>query len=64
MVGRSLTLQTYASARRYLLHGPAVPVRVAEEDERAPVELLDLADLDPTLNEFGARGLYVLDYQL
>jgi hypothetical protein len=42
-----------------LLHGPAVAVRIAEEDERAPVELLDFADLDPTLNEFGACGLYV-----
>ena len=30
-----------------LLHRPAVAVRIAEEEERAPVELLDLADLDP-----------------
>src|SRR6266571_500938 len=33
-------------ARGDLLHGPAVAVRVGEEDERAPGELLDFAHLD------------------
>ena len=47
-----------------LLHGPAVPVRVAEEDERTPVELLDLADLHPALGKLFTRGVYVRDDQL
>ena len=38
-----------------LLHGPAVAVRVLEEDEPAPGEVLDLADLDAALREVGAR---------
>src|SRR5439155_11038839 len=46
-------------ARRDLLHGPAVPVRVGEEHERAPVELLDLADLDSALDELGPGGMDV-----
>ena len=51
-------------AGRYLLHGPAVAVRIAEEDEphvveilpstsqarRIPVQHLDSADLHPSLD--------------
>ena len=47
------------AARRQLLHGPAVAVRIAEEDERAPGELPDLADLDPPRDELGTRGMDV-----
>src|SRR3712207_5105672 len=51
-------------ARGQLLHGPAVPVRIPEEDELAPGELLDLARLDPALYQLGARGLDVRHVQL
>ena len=43
------------SARRKLLHRPAVAVGIGEEHERAPGELLDLADLHAALGELGAR---------
>ena len=46
-------------AGRQLLYGPAVAVRVAEEDERAPGELLDLTDLHAPLHELGTRGVDV-----
>ncbi len=46
-------------ARRNLLHGPAVAVRVAEEDEPAPREVLHLTDLHPALDELGASGVDV-----
>src|SRR5687768_3000111 len=52
------------AARRELLHGPAVAVRVREEDERAPVEVLDLADLDTAPGELGVRRFDVVDDQL
>jgi hypothetical protein len=55
--GRGLELVLLAGGQ--LLHGPAVAVRIAEEDERVPVELLDVADLDATLTEFGACDLYI-----
>src|SRR4029077_20276739 len=35
-----------SGARRYLLHSPAVTVGIAEENERAPRVVLNLADLD------------------
>jgi hypothetical protein len=47
-----------------LLHGPAVAVRIAEEDERASGEILDLAHLHPPLHELPTRGLYIRDDQL
>ena len=40
-------VQAGLAAREDLLHGPAVAVRIAEEDERAPGELLDLATSTP-----------------
>ncbi len=42
-----------------LLHGPAVAVRVAEEDEAAPGEVLHLAHLDPASRQLRVRGLDV-----
>jgi hypothetical protein len=47
-----------------LLHGPAVAVRVAEKDEQAPGEVLDLADIYPPFHELSTSGLYVRDDQL
>src|ERR671920_2126990 len=47
-----------------LLYGPAVAVRIAEEDERAPVEVLHLAYLDPALDQLGTRGPDVRDDEL
>jgi len=44
-------------ARRDLLHGPAVAVRIAEEDERAPGKILDVADLDPAPYQLVAGGV-------
>lgn len=41
-----------SSPGRELLDGPAVAVRVTEEDERSPGKLLDRADLDATTNQF------------
>jgi hypothetical protein len=46
----------------HLLHRPAITIRVAEEDERSPVELLDLADLDSTFDELLTRSVYVRDH--
>src|SRR5262249_59594685 len=46
-------------ALRDLLHRPAVAVGIVEEHERAPREVLDLADVDPALDELGARRLDV-----
>src|SRR5712691_4174330 len=51
-------------ASGHLLHGPAVAVRVVEEDERAPVKLLDLTDVDPASDELRTRRVYVRDHQL
>src|SRR5207253_10075452 len=51
-------------AGRKLLHGPAVAGRVAEEDERAPGELLNLTDRRPASGKLRARGLRVGDHQL
>ena len=51
-------------AGRDLLYGPAVAVGVAEEDERAPVELLDLADIYPPLHELLPRCRHVRDDNL
>jgi len=45
--------------RSALLHSPAVAVRIAEEDERAPSELPDLADINPPLDELRTRGIDV-----
>src|SRR5688572_832675 len=47
-----------------LLYGPAVAVRIVEEDERAPVELLDLADLDPSFDELRMCRMDVRDHEL
>src|SRR5918997_7172254 len=47
-----------------LLHGPAVAVRIAEEDERAPDEVLNLGDFHSPLEELRARGVYVRDDHL
>src|SRR5712675_1942525 len=40
----------------HLLDGPTVSVGIAEEDERAPGELLDLAHLHASLRERRPRG--------
>src|SRR5258707_3309573 len=53
-----------SGAGRDLLNGPAVAVRVGEEDERAPRELLDLAHLDTTPDQIVAGGFDVGDDQL
>jgi hypothetical protein len=47
-----------------LLDRPAVAVRVAKEHERAPREVLDLADVDAAARELGVRGLDVGDHEL
>src|SRR5438552_2892994 len=51
-------------ARGKLLHRPAVAVGIAEEHERAPREILDRADLDPSLEELLAGRVDVRDDQL
>src|SRR5437667_2137120 len=51
-------------ASGHLLHGPTVAVRIAEEDEGAPVEFLDVTHLDPALDELRTRGVDVRDDQL
>src|SRR4051812_18606289 len=54
-----------ASVPRWdLLHRPAVAVRVAEEDEPSPREVLDVADLHPAAGELRSRGLNVVDDEL
>jgi hypothetical protein len=47
-----------------LLHRPAVAVRIAEKDEQATGEVLDLAYVHPPFHELGTSGLYVRDDQL
>src|SRR3954468_4467299 len=47
-----------------LLHGPAVAVRILEEHEPAPRELLDLARLHAVLDELRPRGVRVVDDDL
>src|SRR5437867_3045214 len=47
-----------------LLHGPTVAVRIAEEDERSPIEFLDLTDIDSTLDELFTGGVDVRNHQL
>jgi hypothetical protein len=46
-----------SGAKGKLLNSPAVAVGVAEVDELPPVELLDVAGLDPTLEKLGAGGV-------
>src|SRR5574341_1212691 len=46
------------------LHGPAVAVRVLEEQELAPGEFLDVADLDSPPDQLRPRGVDVGDDQL
>src|SRR5258705_6516020 len=53
-----------AGPARELLDGPAVAVRVAEVDERAPGLDVDLADPDAASRELVVRGLDVLDDEL
>jgi hypothetical protein len=62
----------------YLLHAPAIAVRIAEEDEsdvievvsftawakRTRVEHMELADLHPSLGELGLRSVYIRDDQV
>src|SRR5215207_4528013 len=71
------TLLPYLVTRGYLLHTPAVAVRVAEEDaphivqvfsllSRAVsplVEDLELADIDASLDQLGAGGAHIPDDQ-
>ena len=47
-----------------LLHAPGVAVGVAEEDEGAPREDLDLARVDAAAHEFGLGDLDVVDDEL
>src|SRR5215212_4676157 len=58
------TVPRRLAALRELLYGPAVSVRVGEEDERAPVEFLDIARFDPPLDELRARGVDIGDDEL
>jgi len=51
-------------ARLDLLHGPAVAVWVAEVDEAAPGEVLDLGDVDAPRGELLAGGGDLLDDEL
>src|SRR4029077_15063902 len=53
-----------SGARRNRLHRPAVAVGIAEEDELAPRELLDLADLHTPRGQFVVCGLDVADDHL
>ena len=53
-----------SAARRDLLHGPAVAVGVAEEEEAAPREVLDVAGLGAAGAELGPRRLDVVDDEL
>ena len=53
-----------ARAGRQLLDRPGVAVRILEEHEPAPVELLDLADLERALEQLGAGGVGVGHDQL
>src|SRR3954454_17962410 len=52
------------SARRQLLHRPAVAIGIAEEHERAPREFLHVADLDASLDEMSASLLDVRYHKL
>ena len=61
---RSRVREAFRLASRNRLDGPAVSVRVAEEDERAPRELLHLADLDPAGDELRMRSVNVGHHQL
>src|SRR5207244_8851136 len=51
-------------AGMYLLHRPAVAIRVAKEDERAPGKLLDLAHLDAPPDQLRPGGVDVGHDQL
>src|SRR5918997_30422 len=76
--GVNLATASHLIAGGYLLHGPAVAVRVAEEDEPDVVQVLplsgrarsrgadhlDLADLHPPLDQPGPRRVDVIDHQL
>src|SRR3954452_24906442 len=53
-----------SAARRKLLARPTVPVRVREEDERAPGEVLHLADVEAARRELGPRLVHVGDHEL
>src|SRR5215469_3231038 len=52
------------AAGGYLLHGPAVAVRVGEEDERPPGKLLDFAHLHAPRGQLVAGLADVGDHQL
>src|SRR5438309_11550703 len=60
----SVTVTQPLIAGGQLLHGPAVSVRIAEEDERAPVEFLDVAHLDPAPEELRTGAVDVRDHDL
>jgi hypothetical protein len=47
-----------------LLHGPAVAVRILEEEERSPREHFHVTHVDPSLDELGARRAYVRHHHL
>src|SRR5580698_2000082 len=53
-----------SAAGRQLLQRPLVAVRVGEEDEPAPVEVLDVADVGAAREELRVRGLDVRDNHL
>ena len=53
-----------SAAGRKFLHGPGIAVRIAEEDERAPREILNLADRHAPSGEFAAGRLDVGHGQL
>src|SRR3954470_8619494 len=59
--------QRLLAADLELLHGPRIPVRIAEAEERAAVALVehhDLADLDPAIDQLLPRRSGVRDDEL
>src|SRR5918997_6018604 len=76
--GVNLAMASHLIAGGYLLHGPAVAVRIAEEDKPDVVQVLpvsgrarsrradhlNLADLHPALDQPGTRCADVIDHQL
>src|ERR671924_1955189 len=64
-VARCLSpLGCQSGARRELLDGPAVAVRIGEEDEATPREVLDLTGLDAAAAQLATRRLDVLHHEL
>src|ERR1700761_998386 len=61
---RRLGVGHSAASLWQLLKRPLVAVRVFEVDEPAPVEVVDVAGLDPVLDELRTRGLDIGDHHI